>query len=228
MLKNLFVLRIGDFRPDLCEFTIPTIKHWCAKNGWVYNEITKRRYNDLPITAEKLQVHNLGKDSEWNILCDADLMLRPDFVDPVSFTAPNVVASSYHFRASDKFKTNIYFERDERDLGLSGGFVLTSKFTHDLWTPPALWTLALSATKNKHLIDEYVISTNLAKYGLCYDGVSNEPDRYIVHFGDADKTDEEKRQGALKAKELWLDWLHIWPSLGNQKHEPSSLSYSKA
>jgi len=89
----------------------------------------------MPITSEKLQVYNLGKLSDWNCICDADLMLRPDFVDPTSWSQHNIVRSSYHFKASEKFVYNKYFERDGRDIGLSGGFIITHRICHDLWEP---------------------------------------------------------------------------------------------
>lgn len=214
MLKKLFVLRIGNYRPDLCEYTIPTIKNWASKNDYHYEEIIQRVFDEkYPITIEKMQVHGLGAGSEWNILCDADLMLRPDFIDPVSFTNYNTVASSYHFDADQKFQVNKYFMRDGRNLGLSGGFVLSSFMTHDIWKHLNPDVALEGTSRNPHLIDEYMISTNLAKYGLKYDGVSHNPDEYILHFGDADKTEEEKRAGACKARELWESWILIWPEL---------------
>lgn len=176
----------------------------------------------MPITAEKLQIYNIGRLSDWNCICDADLMLRPDFVDPSNWGSPEIVRSSYSFKASEKFVMNKFFERNCRDLGLSGGFVMASQMCHDVWEYPNSWLYALTQVHNKHLIDEYVIAKNMARYGLHYDGVSNEPDKYIVHFGDADIKEAQKKKDVVRAKELYLDWLEIWPSIASQSHEPLS------
>lgn len=219
MKKTLFVLRVNNFRPDLCEYTIPTIRFWAKRNGWEYREINERFLPKAPVTYEKLQISWLGDDSDWNLLCDADVMLKPTFLDPTSFFNPNTVGSSYGFAVSAKFKSNIYFERDGRNLGLSGGFILSSRLTHDLWNLPHNFEEALDGTeKNPHLIDEYVISTNLARYGLKHSGVSNDPDNYIHHFGQ-----EIKHETAMeKVKDLWLDWCEVWPDLTFQNQDKSS------
>lgn len=222
MKKNLFVLRINNYWPELCESTIPTIKYWASLNGWDYREITLRVYPRRPPTLEKLQVHTLGEDADWNLLCDADVMLRPDFPDPSLIINKTMAASSYSFKASQKFSSNMYFERDGRDIGISGGFVLTSKLTHDLWEPPkggdAIDAGLEATSKNTHLIDEYFLSTNLAKYGLNFSGVSNTPDRYIIHFGgtNEEKNNDQKHESVLKARALMLDWATIWPSIVSQ------------
>lgn len=221
MLKRLFVLRIDNYWPELCAFTIPTIKAWCQKNGWEYNEITERHHNPIAsATFSKTKIYELGADSDWNIICDADLMLRPDFFDPTTFCDQYIIRSSYSFKASTRFPICKYFLRNNRNVGISGGFVLTSKLTHDLWKADELSDEMIKS----HLADEWIISRNLAKYGLHYDGISNDPDKYIVHFGGTlgHTTHEEKTVAVEKAKELFHSWSLIWPFIANQSPEGNS------
>lgn len=213
--KEIFVVRVNNYWPELCEFTIPTIKNWAEKNGWKYSEITERKFDGLPFTAEKLQIHELGSDNDWSAICDADLMLRPDFLDPSKILSPFEVASSYRFDARDKFAG---IEDDGRNIGISGGFVVTSRLTHELWKNPSDWESALKSTSaNPHLIDEQVIANNLARLKYPFNGVSEEPDTYIVHFGGTNdkKTYYEKQAEVVRAKDLWLNWCLIWPELSN-------------
>lgn len=235
MIKRLFVLRVGDYRPDLCRFTIPTIKKYAKKIGAEYVEITEREFgarynwdptlndnlggevlkNPLPVTLEKLQVYNLGRDSDWNILVDADVMIHPTMPDVTKFLSPVAVSSAFAFDASAMFRPNRFFERDGRNIGIVANFVVSTSHTHDVWDytqaiyPDDLETLPLSTwTKREFIIDEYVLSSNLAKFGLRHSGILPMPhlEQMIVHLGNEESTPEQRLEAALKAERLFNEW----------------------
>lgn len=216
MSKIVWVLRIGDYRPDLCRFTIPTIRAWAAKIGAEYREITHRMFNDrLPITYEKLQIHPLGMHAKWNILVDADVMIHPEMPDPTQMFGPDTVLSSYGFDASKFFEMDKYFMRDGRNRGIAGGFVVTSHLTHDLWSCSELSVeQLLERSRRWFILDEYVISRNLARYGLKYSGVlpPDQVDEKIVHLGNEAQTDSEKAASARRAEKLFLEWALTYPN----------------
>lgn len=208
-MKRVFVLRVNNYRPDLCEYTVPTIKHYAEKIGAVYTEITERKYPDWPVTYEKIQVHTLGADADWNILVDADFMLHPDLLDFTKVIPRNTVGLSYGFNAFDFFKSNIYFERCGHSQGIAGGFIVSSRLTHDVWTPLDIpLSEALQQTKRHFILDEYTLSLNLAKYGLKFSGLESSPviGRMMFHLGNEEKTESEKQADLLLASKLFKDW----------------------
>lgn len=215
MLKRVFVLRIGDYRPDLCKYTIPTIKAYAEKIGAEYVEITESKYTDLPITCEKFQVYGLGLTSDWNILVDADVMIHPNMPDVTQFLPPEAVASAFAFDADRLFKRDRFFERDGRNIGIASNFVVTSRLTHDVWNPSflrdALYdpTFSFSEyTSREFIFDEYILSRNLAKYGLKHSGILPMPqlEEMIVHFGNEEQTEEQKNELLIEASALSSCW----------------------
>lgn len=214
MTKKLFVLRIGDYRPDLCQFTIPTIKAYAAKIGAEYIEITERKCAAWPITYEKLQVYELGVDSDWNILVDADVMIHPDTPDITQFLPPNAVSSAFAFDANNMFTLDKFFERDGRNIGVVGNFVVSTSLTHDVWEPLYLtgttFEEAKSRSKREFILDEFTLSRNLAKYGLKHSGILPMPmlTQMIVHFGNEESTEETRKQDVLEAAALTSAWNH--------------------
>jgi hypothetical protein len=209
-LKNVFVLRVNDYRPDLCRYTIPTVKLWASRIGARYTEITTRVFPEWPVTYEKLQVHRLGVGADWNILVDADFMLHPELPDFTETLDRNTVGMHYGFNASTMFMNDIYFERDGRDLGIAGGFVITSRLTHDLWTPLEFdWQTARQRLRREFIVDEYCLSRNLAKFGLYHSGVERGPEiaEKMIHIGNEEKTDTERALDVETARRIYLDWF---------------------
>jgi indolepyruvate ferredoxin oxidoreductase beta subunit len=72
MTKAVWVLYINNYFPELCKYTLPTIKLYAQKIGADFNLITTRKYLEFPITYEKIQIYELGNNYDWNILIDAD------------------------------------------------------------------------------------------------------------------------------------------------------------
>lgn len=209
MNKKVFVLRTLGYRPDLCEFTIPTIKAWADKISADFFTIGTRHFPGWPVTYEKLQIHELGKDSDWNILIDADVMLKPTLPDITQYLPPNGVATAFAFDADNMFKKDVYFERDGRNIGLATNFVVSTRLSHDLWKPLDMtFEQAKELSKREFILDEYALSRNLAKYGLQHTGILPEEAlaEMVIHFGSEERSKQEKEKDVERAKLILQEW----------------------
>lgn len=196
--KTVHVLCVDNYFPEMCSVTLPLIQRYAKKIGAEFNLITERRYPDFPPTYEKVQVYDYGKDSEWNILLDADLVVSEGAPD-VTLGDPSFVLAQSMFDASSMFSADQYFLRDGRNIGIAGGMVVSSIYTHDLWTPLEFGYIEASRrSKRMHILDEYCISRNLARFGLKFGGVGHFEN--FQHIGVAD--DEPKDAKVAKAKEM--------------------------
>lgn len=208
----IYVVRVNNYWPELCEITIPVLKRYAEKIGADFCEITERKYIDFPPTYEKMQVFDLGKENEWNILIDADFLLHPLTPDFRKFLEPNYVGVDYGYDASIYLDVNSkYFKRDGRNRGIATGLVVTHNIVHDLWTPlDCSWNEAKKFTKREFIIDEYCVSRNVAKFGLKYIGLFQEfPDirkQCLIHLGSEEKDFDEKNKVVENAKILLNKW----------------------
>ena len=101
------------------------------------NMITERKFPDYPINYEKMQVYKDGEGADYNMLCDADMLIHPHFPDVATIVKPENVAFNDNYNISHKYYADRikYFVRDGRDVGIATNFVVTSSLTHDLWEP---------------------------------------------------------------------------------------------
>ena len=219
MRKLIHVVNINDFFPELFELTYPTIRSYAERNGYMINMITKRKFPDYPINYEKMQVYEDGKNAEVNILCDADMLIHPEFPDVTEFLKRDSIAFNDNYNISWKYHVDRirYFMRDGRDVGIATNFVVSSDWTHDVWEPLSLSQKDIEDLAKKentdtggadgrgwgHYADEFALSYNMAKYGLKYTGVTWEDwmRPWLVHTGTGDKN--EALQIARQTLEEW-------------------------
>ena len=219
MRKLIHVVNINDFFPDLFALTYPTIRSYAERNGYMINMITERKFPDYPINYEKMQVYEDGKDAEVNILCDADMLIHPEFPDVTEFLKRDSIAFNDNYNISWKYHVDRirYFMRDGRDVGIATNFVVSSDWTHDVWEPLSLSQKDIEDLAKKentdtggadgrgwgHYADEFALSYNMAKYGLKYTGVTWEDwmRPWLVHTGTGDKN--EALQIARQTLEKW-------------------------
>ncbi len=182
--KTIHILNVDDYFPELTKMTFPLIEKWAKKIGANVNYINKRKYPNHPVTYEKLQVYEMGKKSDWNILIDADFIITNDAPDITLTMKEDVVYIQYEFHASNQFKSNNIFKSDHRDIGIAGGFIVTSKLTHDLWKPLDIDIDEIKENpplERWHILDEYTLSLNIAKNKYKKDGIGYI-DKFI-HIG---------------------------------------------
>ena len=219
MKKILHVLNINDFFPELFALTFPTIKAYADRTGFTINLITERKFPDYPINYENMQVYEDGKNAEVNILCDADMLIHPQFPDVTEFLKRDSIAFNDNYNISWKYHVDRirYFMRDGRDVGIATNFVVSSDWTHDVWEPLSLSQKDIEDLAKKentdtggaegrgwgHYADEFALSYNMAKYGLKYTGVTWEDwmRPWLIHTGTGDKN--EALQIARQTLEKW-------------------------
>lgn len=178
--KTIFTLNIDGFSPEITELTFPLIKHYAKKIDAEFFIIEDRQFPDWPPVYEKLQIWKLGQEMEndWNIYIDADALIHPDMVDFTAVLPKDTVAHHGSDFASQRWKYDRFFLKDGRHIGSGNWFTLASDWCIDLWHPLDDLTLEealnnidpLIAEKNSgcfdksHLIDDYTLSRNIAKY----------------------------------------------------------------
>lgn len=169
MKKCIHIVNINNYFPELFKITLPTIELFAKKISAKLNIITQRKFEDYPVLTEKLQVYDEGMDYDWNLLMDADMLVHPDIYDPFPFFDPRRVGTKDEYIASKQLRLDKYFIRDGRDLALSGCLIATSRLTHDIWKFPrdlSREEILDNILQERKIVDEYVISRNLAKYGI--------------------------------------------------------------
>ena len=210
MKKAIWVLNVDNYRPDICAHTIPTIKNFADKINAEFYTIDKRKFHSFPATAEKLQIYELGKQYDVNVLIDADILISPALHDVTKNTIsnPGLVSVMQVFPIPETFPYNYIFDRlplvKSRNIvtkvGPSANFVVTTKWSHDLWNTD----VSIPESQNPFRVDEYVLSYNLARYGYSLDIFGNPYHSEIFHAEVSSNPSDDDLDKILKKKEEWL------------------------
>lgn len=217
--KMLYTLAVDNYAPSITGITFPLFKAWCDKHRYGFHVIDKRLSPALPPVMEKFQCYRLVQDQkvERAIFIDADAMIHPDWFDPWEFIAPDHVFHNGHDMCNLRWTVahDRFFKRDGRFL--AGGNWLTgaTDLTYDIWAPHDDLTIEeairnitplvmekKTVIESSHLIDDYLTSRNIAKYGLKFDEIFKVcerigvPPHYLWHqyvIGTEEKTAEMKK-----------------------------------
>lgn len=181
MKKTLFTLAVDDFAPEITDLTFPLMQRYADKIGAEFHVIRDRKYPDMPVTYEKFQVHTLGRDmgNDWNIFFDADVFIHPDMFDITEHLDKDTVFHNGVDMRGIRFRTNEYFRRDGRNISSCTWCVICSDWCLDLWRPtelplddilqnifPTLTEVNSGLFEPHHFIDDYLMSCNIAHFGL--------------------------------------------------------------
>lgn len=195
MKKTLWTLNIGNYAPELCELTYPLLLAYAKKMGADFQIINERRFPEMPVVYEKLQIFYLGRGNDWNVYIDSDAVIFPDMFDVTERIPKDTVAHYHRDHCINRFKPNEYFRRDGRDIGSANWFTVASGWCMDLWHPlgatePNTFSGSMDLPSKlsqqirpivterqagitpEHLIDDYTLSVNIARYGLKFTTVS--------------------------------------------------------
>lgn len=180
--KTLYTLNIGNYAPELRELTYPLMKDWARKIGADFQEITERKFPEWPVTYEKLQIYELAKvnGGEWNYFVDADAVISPEFFDPTEHMQRDTMCHNGRDMAGIRWSYDQYFRRDGRNWGSCNWFTVASDWCLDIWRPlddltPEQAFANINITigehnsghcKTEHLIDDYTLSRNIARFGI--------------------------------------------------------------
>lgn len=175
--KALFTLNIGNYAPEIRELTYPLMRHYAHKIGAEFREITERKWPDWPVVYEKLQIHELGRGYDWIYFFDADTLIHPECVDFTWFLPDDVCAHNGADMAALRFRYDEVFATDtKRNIGTCGWLTIAPAKCIDLWKPttrsledvldccyPTVGELRTGLIDRGHLVDDYVMSRNLAE-----------------------------------------------------------------
>jgi hypothetical protein len=181
--KTIFLLDINGFSPEIKKLTLPFIKCWAEKINADIHWITERKFPDWPVTYEKLQIYELAQKigGDWFIYLDLDTLIHPECLDFTAHLQKDTIAEYSKDVASIRWKIDPVFLRDGRFIGAGNWFTVASDWCIDLWRPledlsPEEALANIRPTPNElnhgitaeHLIDDYALSRNIARYGLKY------------------------------------------------------------
>jgi len=220
--KAIYTLNIGmNYAPEICALTYPLFREYAAKIGADFVIIDERQFLEWPIVYEKLQIHKRGRAYDWNIYFDSDCLIHPDLFDLTEAILKDTILQNSQDYAGNRFVYDEYFRRDGRHIGACNWFTVASKWCLDLWKPLDDLTLEeavkrihiISAEKkagieNEHLIDDFVLSRNIARYGLKQQtfsqllvALNRQMDEYFWHTYTF--TIEEKVKGMQETLARW-------------------------
>ena len=179
--KTIFLLNVGGYDRRITDMTYPLIYFYAEKIGASIHVIRERRFPDWPVVYEKLQIYELAQEmnNDWNIYIDSDALIHPETIDWTEHIPRDTVAHNGSDMAGIRWRYDRFFQRDGRNIGSCDWFTIASDLCVELWKPldditqeealanilPTVSELAGIITK-EHLIDDYVLSRNIAKYGL--------------------------------------------------------------
>lgn len=178
MKKVVYSLSVNGYAPEITEKTFPLMREYANKIGAEFKIITKRKYGDYPPVYEKIQLYELSQENDWTIYLDADTLIHPDFPDVTPLLNKDTVVFHGADFAPVRWRYNNYFLRDGRHIGACNWFTIASDWCSDLWHPlEGSFTAAVenifptiaerhTVVKKEHLIDDYLLSLNIARYGL--------------------------------------------------------------
>jgi hypothetical protein len=177
--KAVFTLCVNNYSPEVTRLTFPFLRAYAGKIRADFHVIERRVFEGFPAVYEKLQIYRLGQDYDWNIYFDADTLVHPDLFDVTEHLRPDTVLHWGHDMAGNRWRYDHYFRRDGRHIGSGNWFTVASNWCLDLWQP--LHDLSLGEAvgnifptvqernlgiRPEHLLDDYVLSRNIARYGL--------------------------------------------------------------
>ncbi len=224
--KTVFTLALDNWQPEICEMTHPLIKAYARKIGADFYVIKERRLpEEFHPTYEKMQIYDLGREmaNDWNIYIDSDALVHPDCFDVTNHLSRDTVCHNGSDHAGIRWRYDRFLLRDGRHIGSCNWFTIGSDWCIDLWRPLDDLTASEAVARihptvherntvitAEHLIDDFVLSRNIAKYGLKFTTVRNviagmgqDPEKVGYLWHQYTVSPEEK---LVKMKEVLKNW----------------------
>ena len=180
--KTIFTLNVDGYAPEITALTYPLIEAYADKIGAGFHIIGERKFPEWPVTYEKLQIFELAQqmENDWNIYIDSDALVHPDTPDLTLLLHRDTVAHFGSDFAPVRWKSDRFFQRDGRKFGSGNWLAVASDLCIDLWRPlddltpaeaianiyPTVFEKVSGVVNRSHLIDDYTVSRNIARFGL--------------------------------------------------------------
>lgn len=195
MRKTIYTLNVDDYAPEITKLTYPLLERYAEKIKADFFVIKERKYPQYAPVYEKLQIYILQQErgDDWSIYLDSDAVVHPDMFDITEFISMDTVAHNGADMANNRWRYDRFFRRDGRHIGSCNWCTIASSMCRELWEPltdityeealenifPIQDELNTVVTRD-HLIDDYVLSRNIAKYGLKFTTVFDIIDKYKI------------------------------------------------
>jgi hypothetical protein len=178
--KTIYTLNINNYAPQITKLTYPLLKYYARKIGADFYVIKDRKFPEWGVTYEKLQIFELAEQrgDEWSIYIDSDALVHPETLDWTVYLSKDTIAHNGTDFANVRWRYDRYFQRDGRNIGSCNWLTIASEWCRDLWHPleispkeavdaifPTVMEMNTVITPD-HLIDDYALSRNIARYGL--------------------------------------------------------------
>ena len=186
--KIVYTLDVESYAPEITALTRPWLEAWARRIGAELVVIGTRQFPDWPVVYEKLQIYTFAQElnADWNIYVDSDALIHPDTPDFTLLLPRDTVAHNDSDMAAIRWDYDRFFQRDGRNLGSGNWLAIASSWCIELWKPLDDLTCAEAVSRihptafearagvsPHHLIDDYVLSRNIAKYGLKFQSVKS-------------------------------------------------------
>lgn len=188
--KTIYTLDVDNYEPRIKELTYPLLNNYAVKIGAELEHITTRTHSTAwPVTIEKFQVAPRARSNkdDWSIFLDADTLVSPEMFDPTEHMHMDTVAHNGRDMVGTRWTYDEYFRRDGRHISSCTWCVISSSWcTQDLWRLPDLTPEEtydrINITvqehnsgncKREHLIDDYTLSRNIARFGLKFTTITD-------------------------------------------------------
>jgi hypothetical protein len=179
--KTIYLLDVDGYEPEITALTRPTVEAWADKIEASVRVITSRLFPGWPPAYEKLQVGRLAKErgDDWAIYLDSDALVHQETPDFTALIAKDTVLHNGCDWSPVRWVPDEYMLRDGRWIGSCNWLAIASDWCLDLWTPlditldeavrrirPTVIELQSGVIDAAHLVDDYTLSRNIARYGL--------------------------------------------------------------
>lgn len=206
--KCVHVMVLPGWQASLADVTLPHLKRYAEKIGAEFNVICQRRFPEWPLSFEKHQIFEAGKDYDWNVYFDVDVLIHPDMDDFTLRHPPEQVGNWWYqdIRGICEAERMDVFRDDGRYYGVADCFVATSRKTHGLWTPLGGGFdhyIPLLSTADRSLITTFSLSFNLARFRYPIGGVLQN-EGHLVYLGfKGDEVAGSREDAALAQLRQW-------------------------
>lgn len=182
MKKTIYTVCVDNYAPEITKITHVFMKHYATRCNADFVVITDRKFPGFPCAYEKLQVHKLSRKrkDDWSIVIDSDALVHPETIDFTNFIQKDTVMHHGTDPAFIRWRYDRFMLRDGRNIGSCNWFTIGSDWCYDLWEPlsditmeeaisniyPTVRERNTKIIDREHLLDDYVLSRNIAKYGF--------------------------------------------------------------
>lgn len=234
-MKKLIVTLNVNYSKEITDITYPYIESYAKKIDADFKVISERKFHNFPVNIEKFQLYELSKDYDWTIFIDSDALIHPNCPDLTEVYGKDVVIFNAYDLYPQRFKPNNYTRRDKRNIGACTWLTIFSDWTRDIWKPysdPQKYLDQIHPIHREtnfgynpdHILDDYLVSRNIAKYGIKVKTVLNDmfwsyaPNKHPLFF-------IHEYSISLEEKIRYLSDWDIDIKQDNRRHRKSNSKY---